>query len=28
MPEVGRKFGSWIDVGYWQVNLDDRSVSP
>lgn len=20
-PEVGNKFGKWIDVGYWQVNL-------
>jgi L-amino acid N-acyltransferase YncA len=19
--EVGRKFGQWIDVGYWQVTL-------
>lgn len=28
MPEVGWKFGSWIDVGYWQVNLDGGSVSP
>lgn len=23
LPEVGWKFGSWIDVGYWQVNFDD-----
>ena len=28
LPEVGRKFESWIDVGYWQVNLDDESFSP
>ena len=21
--EVGLKFGRWIDVGYWQLNLDD-----
>lgn len=21
-PEVGYKFGEWLDVGYWQVNLD------
>lgn len=20
-PEVGFKFGKWIDVGYWQINL-------
>jgi phosphinothricin acetyltransferase len=20
--EVGFKFGQWIDVGYWQVNLN------
>lgn len=23
LPEVGRKFGRWIDVGYWQANLDE-----
>lgn len=22
-PEVGHKFGQWIDVGYWQLRLDD-----
>lgn len=21
--EVGRKFDQWVDVGYWQLNLDD-----
>jgi phosphinothricin acetyltransferase len=21
-PAVGRKFGRWIDVGYWQRRLD------
>jgi phosphinothricin acetyltransferase len=20
-PEVGHKFGEWVDVGYWQLNL-------
>jgi L-amino acid N-acyltransferase YncA len=19
--EVGHKFGNWVDVGYWQLNL-------
>lgn len=22
--EVGRKFGQWLDVGYWQIKLSDR----
>jgi len=22
-PEVGFKFGEWVDVGYWQVRLND-----
>lgn len=21
--EVGRKFGNWVDVGYWQLNLEN-----
>jgi phosphinothricin acetyltransferase len=24
-PEVGHKFGSWVDVGYWQLLLDDTA---
>lgn len=24
--EVGFKFGDWIDVGYWQLNIDAGSV--
>ena len=24
-PEVGNKFGRWIDVGYWHLVLSDRS---
>jgi phosphinothricin acetyltransferase len=24
--EVGKKFGRWIDVGYWQLNLEPRST--
>ncbi|MDQ8199880.1 GNAT family N-acetyltransferase [Pelagicoccus enzymogenes] len=23
--EVGRKFGQWLDVGYWQTTLDDST---
>lgn len=22
--EVGRKFGGWVDVGYWELRLQDR----
>ena len=22
-PEVGRKFGQWVDVGYWQLTFTD-----
>ncbi|PNS08681.1 arsinothricin resistance N-acetyltransferase ArsN1 family B [Solilutibacter silvestris] len=25
--EVGWKFGRWIDVGYWQLRLDDAAVA-
>lgn len=23
-PEVGNKFGKWVDVGYWQVGLNSK----
>jgi phosphinothricin acetyltransferase len=23
--EVGRKFGRWVDVGYWELRLDDAA---
>ena len=26
--EVGRKFGEWVDVGYWQLCLDAARVVP
>ncbi|UZK69113.1 GNAT family N-acetyltransferase [Sphingomonas sp. S1-29] len=26
--EVGYKFGRWIDVGYWQCELNDSAVPP
>ena len=28
LSEVGRKFGRWIDVGYWTLVLDTDRVSP
>lgn len=28
-PEIGRKFGRWLDVGYWQLTLPDADpLSP
>lgn len=24
--EVGYKFGQWIDVGYWQLQLEDSKI--
>lgn len=27
-PQVGRKFGRWVDVGFWQAALSDRSLDP
>jgi L-amino acid N-acyltransferase YncA len=24
-PEVGFKFGRWVDVGYWQLELGTRA---
>ncbi|MBP0596609.1 N-acetyltransferase [Herbaspirillum sp. LeCh32-8] len=24
--EVGRKFGRWVDVGYWQLNLEEAQA--
>lgn len=26
--EVGRKFGRWVDVGFWQARLDDGAATP
>lgn len=28
LREVGRKFGEWVDVGYWQLHLDAARVMP
>jgi L-amino acid N-acyltransferase YncA len=28
LPEVGRKFGRWIDVGYWQLVLQGPTPPP
>jgi L-amino acid N-acyltransferase YncA len=25
--EIGRKFGRWIDVGFWQLRLDDAGAA-
>jgi phosphinothricin acetyltransferase len=25
-PEVGRKFGRWVDVGYWQLTFPDHHL--
>ena len=24
LPEIGRKFGRWVDTGYWQMTLEDK----